>query len=152
MAQAAGSTDQMEDELGDLLFTIVNLARWGESGSGAGFAARECEVPAAVRTCGAAGGGARARIWAHAQSNGWEALLAGSEEIVDLVREEQFSEAVQLQRTIWGFSDIDLCRCGFLWWRRRLAGRFSARTDGTRMVAFWSGDSWIEGGWVGLFA
>jgi MazG family protein len=30
VAQAAGSKDQMEDELGDLLFTIVNLARFAK--------------------------------------------------------------------------------------------------------------------------
>ena len=62
--------------------------------------------------------------------------MAGSEEIVDLVREEQFREAVRLQRTIWGFSDIDLLPVRFFVVASKIGGQVFGAYDDGRMVAF----------------
>jgi predicted GNAT superfamily acetyltransferase len=62
--------------------------------------------------------------------------LAGSEEIVDLVREDQFREAVRLQRTIWGFTDIDLLPVRFFVVASKIGGQVFGAYDGGRMVAF----------------
>jgi len=63
--------------------------------------------------------------------------------IEDLVTEEQFREVVQLQKTSVTRSSMTMespassgaltisicCRCGFLWWRGKLAARFSGLTE-----------------------
>jgi predicted GNAT superfamily acetyltransferase len=61
---------------------------------------------------------------------------SGPVSIVDLATEEQFREAVRLQRTIWGFSDIDLLPVRFFVVASKIGGQVFGAYDGARMVAF----------------
>ena len=56
--------------------------------------------------------------------------------IVDLTTEEQFREAVRLQRTIWGFSDIDLLPVRFFVVASKIGGQVFGAYDHARMVAY----------------
>jgi predicted GNAT superfamily acetyltransferase len=69
-------------------------------------------------------------------AGGEEVSASGVVAIVDLVREEQFREAVRLQRTIWGFSDIDLLPVRFFVVASKIGGQVFGAYDGDRMVAF----------------
>lgn len=57
-------------------------------------------------------------------------------EIIDLVTEEQFREAVRVQTTIWGFSDIDLLPVRFFVVASKIGGQVFGAYEGGRMVAF----------------
>jgi predicted GNAT superfamily acetyltransferase len=61
---------------------------------------------------------------------------AEASEIVDLVTEEQFREAVRVQTTIWGFSDIDLLPVRFFVVASKIGGQVFGAYEGGRMVAF----------------
>ena len=65
-----------------------------------------------------------------------KAFDAGAITIVDLVTEEQFREAVGVQTTIWGFSDIDLLPVRFFVVASKIGGRVFGAYDCGRMVAF----------------
>jgi len=61
---------------------------------------------------------------------------AAAIEIVDLFTEEQFREAVRVQTTIWGFSDIDLLPVRFFVVASKIGGQVFGAYDRGRMVAF----------------
>jgi predicted GNAT superfamily acetyltransferase len=65
-----------------------------------------------------------------------KAFDAGAITIVDLVTEEQFREAVGVQTTIWGFSDIDLLPVRFFVVASKIGGQVFGAYDCGRMVAF----------------
>ena len=65
-----------------------------------------------------------------------KAFDAGAITIVDLVTEEQFREAVGVQTTIWGFSDIDLLPVRFFVVASKIGGQVFVAYDCGRMVAF----------------
>jgi predicted GNAT superfamily acetyltransferase len=56
--------------------------------------------------------------------------------IQDLVTEEQFREVVRVQKTIWGFSDIDLLPLRFFVVASKIGGQVFGACDDGRMVAF----------------
>jgi predicted GNAT superfamily acetyltransferase len=68
--------------------------------------------------------------------------VAGGEEvngeprIEDLATEEQFLEVVQLQRTIWGFEDIDLLPVRFFVVASKIGGQVFGAYDGAKMAGF----------------
>jgi predicted GNAT superfamily acetyltransferase len=57
-------------------------------------------------------------------------------EISGLVTEQQFREVVQVQKTIWGFDDIDLLPVRFFVVASKIGGQVFGAYDGGRMVAF----------------
>ena len=63
-------------------------------------------------------------------------MTADSIEIADLVTIAQFSEAVRVQETIWGFSDIDLLPVRFFVVASKIGGQVFGAFDGARMVGF----------------
>ncbi len=68
--------------------------------------------------------------------------MARGEEVTEslviegLVTEHQFREAVRLQETIWGFSDIDLLPVRFLVVASQIGGQVFGAYDNGRMVGF----------------
>jgi predicted GNAT superfamily acetyltransferase len=56
--------------------------------------------------------------------------------IEDLVTEDQFREAVRVQKTIWGFSDIDLLPVRFFVVASKIGGQVFGAYDNGEMVAF----------------
>jgi predicted GNAT superfamily acetyltransferase len=69
-------------------------------------------------------------------AGGEEVSASDAIEIVDLVTEEQFREAVRVQTTIWGFSDIDLLPVRFFVVASKIGGQVFGAYEGGRMVAF----------------
>jgi predicted GNAT superfamily acetyltransferase len=57
-------------------------------------------------------------------------------EIQPLKEEKQFREAVELQKTIWGFDDIELLPVRFFVVATKVGGQAFGAFDGERMVAF----------------
>ena len=56
--------------------------------------------------------------------------------ITDLTTEEQFREVVAVQKTIWGFEDIDLLPVRFFVVASKIGGQVFGAYDAGRMVAF----------------
>src|SRR5579872_6004387 len=57
-------------------------------------------------------------------------------EIKPLTAPEQFRGAVELQKSIWGFDDVDLLPVRFFIVVTRIGGQAFGAYDGDRMVAF----------------
>ncbi len=65
--------------------------------------------------------------------------MAGSEKeitVASLTTDAQFRDAVQLQRTIWGFSETDLLPVRFFVVASKVGGIILGAFDGPKMVAF----------------
>ncbi len=60
----------------------------------------------------------------------------GPIEIQALTQPEQFKRAVELQKTIWGFDDVDLLPVRFFIVVSKIGGQAFGAYDGNRMVAF----------------
>jgi len=56
--------------------------------------------------------------------------------IASLTTEQQFREAVEVQRTIWGFEEVDLLPFRFFVVAVKVGGQLFGAFDGSRMVAF----------------
>jgi predicted GNAT superfamily acetyltransferase len=65
--------------------------------------------------------------------------VAGSEKVIEirqLHERREFEDAVGLQKTIWGFSDVDLLPVRFFVVANKVGGHSFGAYDGTRMVGF----------------
>jgi predicted GNAT superfamily acetyltransferase len=65
--------------------------------------------------------------------------VAGSETVIDirkLTELDEFRGAVQLQKVIWGFADIDLLPLRFFVVASRVGGQVLGAFDGERMIGF----------------
>jgi predicted GNAT superfamily acetyltransferase len=65
--------------------------------------------------------------------------VAGSETVIDirkLTELDEFRSAVQLQKTIWGFADIDLLPLRFFVVASRVGGQVLGAFDGEQMIGF----------------
>ena len=133
-ARENGSTAEVEDEIGDLLFVLVNLARFLKVDpeqalrrTNAKFRKRFAHVekhaalPGATleRDGGAVAGGQGAMI-----------------EIRALTEREDLKTAVNLQREIWGFEDIELLPLRLFVVATKIGGQVFGAFDGRRMVGF----------------
>ncbi len=56
--------------------------------------------------------------------------------IRDLVTQEEFQQAVEIQKTIWGFNELDLLPVRFFVVASKIGGQVFGAYDGDRMVAF----------------
>lgn len=56
--------------------------------------------------------------------------------ILELTTEEQFREVVEVQKTIWGFDDVDLLPVRFFVVASKIGGQVLGAYDGGRMIAF----------------
>src|SRR5882724_9877343 len=111
-----------------------------EGGSGAGLARNELQVPPALRFRGEGPGGAgqiTQRI--HRRGNG--IALARSQthrgmNVRALADHEEFAEAMGLQKTIWGFDDLELLPVRFFIVASRIGGQTFGAFDGSLMAGF----------------
>jgi predicted GNAT superfamily acetyltransferase len=62
--------------------------------------------------------------------------MAGRETIRQLTQNHEFSEAVKLQKAIWGFDDIDLLPVRLFITASKIGGHSFGAYDGDRMVGF----------------
>ena len=131
-ARATPSQDELEDELGDMLFVLVNLARFVKVDP---EQALRAPTPNFARASGiskrAWRSSGKPRRRDHRRNGG---PVAGSEE-QERDRDspahshsQEFDEVVELQRAIWSFADIELLPCAFWSWRAKWAARCSARS------------------------
>ena len=142
-AREAGSADQMEDELGDILFTIVNLARFAKVDPEQALRRTNAKFRKALHLCRdnvSPDDGAGSRRHKHRSSG---SALAGGQAvnprpivIEDLKTEAQFREVVHVQETIWGFSHIDLLPVRFFDVASKIGGEVFGAYDNGRMVGF----------------
>lgn len=76
--------------------------------------------------------------------------MAGIEDPVIEIRQlstlDEFREAVDLQKTIWGFDEIDLLPLRFFVMASRVGGQVLGAYDGARMVGFCNGIPGIKPG------
>ncbi len=121
-----------------MLFILVNLARFVKVDpeqalrrTNAKFRARFGYVEAAV-------GGARQNLRGqHARGNG--GAVAGSQAVIDVRAADdstdEFREAVALQKTIWGFEDLDLLPVRLF---------VAAGKIGGQVFGAYDGDAWSD--------
>ena len=62
--------------------------------------------------------------------------MAGREEIRQLTQNEEFADAVKLQKAIWGFDEIDLLPVRLFVTASKIGGHSFGAYDGDRMVGF----------------
>jgi predicted GNAT superfamily acetyltransferase len=78
--------------------------------------------------------------------------MAGSEETMIEIRtlheHAEFAEAVRLQRTIWGFEDLELLPVRFFIVANKVGGQTIGAFDGSRMVGFLLGIPGLKPGGV----
>ena len=115
-ARRRASQAELEDELGDLLFVLVNLARFVKVDPEAGAAQDQREVSPALRLHRTKVGGTRQQTGG-IQHSGNGGAMAGSEAVIEirqLSQLDEFAEVLRLQQVIWGFADVELLPLRFL--------------------------------------
>ena len=131
---------ELEDELGDMLFVLVNLARFVKVDpeqalrkTNAKFRERFGYIERRLAERGASLDGIEYR------GNG--GAVAGSRrasviEIRQLFRPGRVQDVLELQKMIWGFADIELLPLRFLVVVSKVGGHVFGAYDGERMVGF----------------
>ena len=148
---AAAPAADVEGELGDLLFVLVNLARFVKVDPEQALRKTNAKFRQRLRICREE---AR-RAW---PLNGAEfdrrngVAVAGSQKVSDsaarprgdsaaisiraLTTQKEFADAVQLQREIWGFNDLELLPVRLFVVASKVGGQTLGAFDGDRMIGF----------------
>ena len=138
----SGSQAEIEDEMGDLLFVLVNMARFRQSGSRAGAAQDQRQVPPPLRhveqRLAERGKSPREAtieemeaLWQEAKSRANDRASGALDRAA-----AEFDEAVELQKTIWGFDDVELLPVRLFVVATKIGGQAFGAFDGERMVGF----------------
>ena len=120
-ARRNAAQDELEDELGDMLFVLVNLARFVKVDPEQALRRTNAKFRDALEPHRSPPGrtGPQTGRRDHRRNGG---PVAGSQaqvapvEIRQLFELEEFDDVVELQKTIWSFADANCSRCVFWWW------------------------------------
>ncbi len=140
-AAESGNQDEVEDELGDLLFVLVNVARFLKVDpeqalrkTNAKFRHRFGYVERKLRERGKQPRRVRYRRDGSAVAGG-QAGTVIDDSAADRPTGE-FEAAVQIQKEIWGFDDIELLPVRLFVVATKVGGQVFGAFDGGRMVGF----------------
>ena len=138
--------ERLEEEVGDLFFVLVNVARYLRPGFGIGLKENESQVQAAFSMDGAAPAGVRAEARAGldgrlgesvATSQGTGKGVKSDAVVIRSVRElEEMRAAVALQKEVWNFTDAELVPLRLFVVAEKVGGQVIGAFDGKRMVGF----------------
>ena len=134
-ARRNASPDELEDELGDLLFVLVNLARFVKVDPEQALRRTNAKFRAALRLHRAQAGRARQEA-AGFQHRGDGGAVAGSQAVIEIRQLSQLDEFARggaaCSRRIWGFADIELLPLRFFVVASKVGGQVFGAYDGGR--------------------
>ena len=141
-ARRNAAQDELEDELGDMLFVLVNLARFVKVDPEQALRRTNAKFRTPLRLCRSQPAASRASKPADATIDEMEALVAGSEEkcaieIRAVIPARRNSPRLSsCRRRIWSFADIELLPVRFSVVANKVGGHVFGAFDGARMVGF----------------
>ena len=141
------SQEEIEGEIGDILFVLVNLARFVKVDPEQALRKSNCQVPPALRACRDSRCSGAGKKFAESEHRGDGRALAGGEARrndrgprADR-RIDELAEAVRLQKEIWGFAEIELLPVRLFVVATKVGGQVFGAFDGERMIGVPACDS-----------
>ena len=138
-----GSPEALQDEIGDLLFVIVNIARFLKVDpeqalrrTNSKFRRRFAHVEQGLEAQGKTPQRSHHRGNGSAVAGGQTARAKARMNVRALSGHAEFAEAVRLQKIIWGFEDLELLPVRFFVVASRIGGQTLGAFDGDRMAGF----------------